>query len=375
MLALGQKGALVTLQRMETPVVYFYTAKETKVDLTVRFPNGGITEWYPQAADVGPSEYPVSPIVTSLDSGLHQSGVASTFKLESVFPPRKQKESLIQWTDLKIIPLSGKSEPTPPLPTDPSGSHYFSARETDSALVELPRWVGTNTSIEREKFLFYRGVGNFVAPLRVEMSAEGTVLVSNTGIETLAHLFVLGIRDNHGSFVSVDRLKPGERKAVGLVSEQRKESLEVLCSELQADMKRALTSEGLFEREAAAMVKTWRDSWFAEPGVRVLYVLPRAWTDQTLPMTLEPQPKELVRVMVGRAELISTQTESDLARELAHAKEDQAVATSEFRKSVAELGRFAEPAFNRALARADLQPNDQDRLRGWFYQVRNNALP
>src|SRR5581483_11455330 len=42
------KGSIITLQRMETPVVYFYTDKERTVDLSVQFPKGLITEWFPQ---------------------------------------------------------------------------------------------------------------------------------------------------------------------------------------------------------------------------------------------------------------------------------------------------------------------------------------
>src|SRR5712691_2819857 len=62
LLSLGTKNALVTLQRMETPVIYFYTKKEQTVDLTVRFPKGAITEWYPQAPEVGPSFVRPGPI-------------------------------------------------------------------------------------------------------------------------------------------------------------------------------------------------------------------------------------------------------------------------------------------------------------------------
>jgi len=47
-------------------------------------------------------------------------------------------------------------------------------------------------------------------------------------------------------------------------------------------MAAALVSEGLYQREAQAMVNTWRDSWFEEDGLRVLYTLPREWTDRTL---------------------------------------------------------------------------------------------
>ena len=39
------------------------------------------------------------------------------------------------------------------------------------------------------------------------------------------------------------------------------------------------------------MVKTWKDSWFAEDGVRILYVLPQSWTERTLPMLLNPTPQ------------------------------------------------------------------------------------
>ena len=51
-----------------------------------------------------------------------------------------------------------------------------------------------------------------------------------------------------------------------------------ICDELS----QALVKEGLYPREATAMVDTWKSSWFAEDGTRVLYVLPRAWTDRTL---------------------------------------------------------------------------------------------
>ena len=39
MLVLG-KGAMLTLQRMETPVIYFYADKEQTVDVSVDFPQG-----------------------------------------------------------------------------------------------------------------------------------------------------------------------------------------------------------------------------------------------------------------------------------------------------------------------------------------------
>lgn len=42
------------------------------------------------------------------------------------------------------------------------------------------------------------------------------------------------------------------------------------------------------------MVDTWRDSWF-EPGLRVLYTVPREVTDAVLPLTVTPAPQAIAR--------------------------------------------------------------------------------
>ena len=60
------------------------------------------------------------------------------------------------------------------------------------------------------------------------------------------------------------------------------------------------------------MVNTWQDQWFAEEGMRVLYLLPSAWTDRTLQLQVAPRPDSVVRVMVGRAEIIRPSDERKL---------------------------------------------------------------
>src|SRR4051812_32269360 len=47
--AFNTKGSLSGTVRMETPVLYFYAARETTVNVNVRFPKGAITEWFPPA--------------------------------------------------------------------------------------------------------------------------------------------------------------------------------------------------------------------------------------------------------------------------------------------------------------------------------------
>jgi hypothetical protein len=373
LLTLGTKQVVVTLQRMETPVIYFYSDKEQTVDMSVRFPQGGITEWYPQAPEIGPSSVPPSKALATLDEGLHHCGVSPNFTLASIFSPGTIKESVVHWPDLRIVPVASHPAAAELLPSDRSGSHYFAARETDSAYVEAPTFSPTNSAVECEKFLFYRGVGNFTAPLGVSMNSEGAVTVANTGKQPLSHMFVLRINGQRGDLVSLSGLRPGESKEASLDLSRLNQPLDSLRKEIRQRMADSLTAEGLYPREANAMVNTWDDSWFAEEGVRVLYILPRAWTDEILPMRMNPKPRELVRVMVGRAELIAPDTESKLTRALVLASEGESAAGQEVKAMVAKLGRFAQPVFGQALDRAGIPPVDRGQLAALLYEGRSTS--
>ena len=117
-------------------------------------------------------------------------------------------------------------------------------------------------------------------------------------------------------------------------------------------MAKALVKAGLYPREATAMVHTWNDSWFQEEGVRVLYVLPRAWTDEILPLKLAPRPRELVRVMVGRAEVITPPAQQQLADSILKASKGDAQAREQAIVEFRKLGRFGEPALRLATSGA-----------------------
>ena len=73
------KGGMIALQRMETPVIYFYSEKEQTVDVSVQFPQGSITEWYPQSLQIGPSTVPVPASIIKLDQYAHKVGLAPNF--------------------------------------------------------------------------------------------------------------------------------------------------------------------------------------------------------------------------------------------------------------------------------------------------------
>lgn len=342
------KGAMLTLQRLETPVIYFYADEKQSVDVSVDFPKGLITEWYPQATQIGPSTIPAPAPMAKADDVAHKIGAKPDFTFASLLNHHAAKESRARWTDIEILPVNENRDTARSLIQDRSGSHYFAARDTDAAFIRVGASGTTNSMPEFEKFIFYRGVGSFATPLRVTMQGNA-LTIENTGTEPLEHLFVLGLQNGAGKFIPVAKLAAGEKRIVQVSLTDGMSPTKKLSQQLCQSMAAALVNAGLYEREAQAMVNTWRDSWFQENGVRVLYSLPRQWTDQILPLTLDPKPRELVRVMVGRAEVLTPATQKKLSDALAKAQQGDSEARATVMAECKKLGRFAEPALQKLM--------------------------
>jgi hypothetical protein len=107
------------------------------------------------------------------------------------------------------------------------------------------------------------------------------------------------------------------------------------------------------------MIKTWRSSWFEE-GLRVFYILPRRTTDQILPVTIEPRPSELVRVLVGRAELITPQMEKSVQQQLSLLRDPSPQVREVAMREIRKYGRFSEPILKRLL---EQEPDSRMRTR------------
>ncbi len=140
---------------------------------------------------------------------------------------------------------------------------------------------------------------------------------------------------------------------MNLLLERGQSELSDLRPRLAKDMAASLVREGLFDREASAMVKTWNDSWFGEEGLRVLYTLPRTWTDRILPLTISPQPSGLARVMVGRAEMITPVMEWELMKQITRYSEGDSQIKEQAVTNTVDLGlgRFTEAAIRRLVSR------------------------
>src|SRR5262245_9683005 len=287
------KGELTAAIRMETPVLYFYSNREMNVSARVDFPLGKITEWYPLARTVS---------------------------------------SGIDWGTVKVAPNAAFN-----LPADYSRNHYYAARETDAAPVQICATNGK--AAEQEKFLFYRGVGNFDLPLSVKLE-NGKVTLRSSAKEPIARVIIFENQNGRIGFRTLDTFS-------GEVVTERPTLSEKVDSVIQ-QLRQTLVAAGLYEKEADAMIKTWRDNWFEE-GMRVFYVLPQTITDSVLPLTINPKPAELVRVLVGRTEVITPDMEKGVRAKVNLLSSSSPEVRDEARRAILKYGRFSEPILKRMI--------------------------
>ena len=267
------RDGLAGTVRMETPVVYFYASKESTANVKVLFPNGTISKTYPKVS-------------------------------------RRVGGSTIEWQNIRIQPGAA--------PNFPVGgqSHYYAARETDAA----PLQVGA----QKEKFLFYRGIGTFPLPISAKVLDHGKLLVKNLAKDPIPGLILFENRGGRQRY-----------HLAGKVEDETTLDLQATRGDLagvRLALETILIGQGLYPREARAMIETWRDSWFEE-GARLFYIVPRLAIDSILPLTIDPVPSQIARVFVGRLELITPAIEDDVR---------QALATND-RLRLEKYGRFLEP--------------------------------
>jgi len=280
------KARLGGTVRMETPVIYFYSTSEIDAHVKVSFPRGVITEWYPQA-----------------DVQVHQQGQPLPVNLTGLDTSLRQTAGSIEWKSVKVHP-----DTAPNFPGDGSTNPYYAARSTDSNPLAVGR--------EQEKFLFYRGVGRFPVPLSARVSADGRVTVETISGKIVPQVIYF---ENHGNGGL------GYRSTGSLVQTTSidRPQFDGRFVQLQLELAGILVSQGLYAKEAQAMVDTWRDSWF-EKGSRLIYIVPAHTVDSILPLDVKPAPEHIARVFVGRVELLTPDT-IQAVREAALSNDKQAL--------------------------------------------------
>ena len=265
------KGFLRGTVRMETPVVYFYAPRETTVDVSVRFPGGLITEWFPRA-EVTPAE-PVP------DDGLARRGFGGSAK----------------WTGVRVLPRSRED-----FPTQGRSSHYYLARQTDAAPVEV---AGA-----REKFLFYRGVADIRLPIAAIPAADGSVRVAQQSQRAARHRHPVRaprrphrFRDSHvrrrQRHLSAAAVDEGCRSADGSPGNDFSSAVGSMRGRRRRWSTRGATRGSKRGRACSTSCRTRQ-------------------VDAMLPLEIKPRPSSMARVFVGRMEVITPATRTAVERAL-----------------------------------------------------------
>jgi hypothetical protein len=294
----GPKGGSISL---ETPVIYFYSDRALNAWVQVQFPKGTMTEWYPHAV---------------------------------------RTDKKLSW---KVINVTPRAELE--YPTEDKKSRYYAARETDATPLRVALREGDNQKTEEEKFLFYRGVGSFDMPLSVRALGDGKFTAAWSGTAPKGDLILVQVQAGkirYQPFCLDEEVKNGRRASVQVPDADSTEE------KLSEELVKRLTEKGLYKKEAQAMVKTWRSAWFGEEGVRVLYILPEDLTNELLPLRVEPKPTSILRVLVGRHDVLTPEREkkidalvAELIRPTPEQDDKQKAAWQELLK----LGRYAGAAY------------------------------
>lgn len=291
--------------RLETPVVYFHLprgADPIRLRFKATFNGGLLSEFYPKAMTTGdPNALINSNTVGSLD-----------------------------WKDVLVgKPAIGPATDSPV---------WLAPRKVDAADVTVDG--------QSERYLFYRGVGHLVSPVSVVRSAAVLQLFNRSLADSYVPSNLLHIKqawyldaraDGTSAFRKIKLEQPPSPiqpiaafSADFAAAEYQRTSIQTL----RGEMKRALIADGLFDDEAEAMLNTWNESYFKSAGTRVLFLVPRPWTEHHLPIEIST-PAKIERVMVGRVDLITPRHREVAAELIKSAQPTAAIPTSP------ELGRFA----------------------------------
>lgn len=300
--------------RMETPVIYFYTKKPRKVTVKAAMTEGNITEVFPRATRLNPE------------------GILSS--LSMLRQPRYSQS----W-DIDLIPPQSKDAADIALPTDAedADNHYYIARQVpDAAFVKAPK--GGMKEEAFEKFIFYRGAGNETLGSPARIRKDGEVLLNqHASCDTI---WVLNSKPESLSWEKLKKPESGDT-STNLKDLANYGNREQSAQELFNSLHRALVEKGLTDSEANAMIHTWRNHWFTEPGFRILSITPRNVVDQLVPLSITPSPSTLERVFVHRAEILLPEVIEKLEKAMSSYLDP---ARSRDLIESQSLGRFTRPA-------------------------------
>jgi hypothetical protein len=291
--------------------------------------------------------------------------------------------SFLDWGKVELFPdtpeyVGAKKPVVGVRPGVGPASTWRFARETDAALVKVTKApVPVRPELETEKFLFYRGLGEFDLPLSVAVRGAAddlTLALANRGSDPLTSVFVVRVRGGNLQYARVaDLAGRGERAVPTAATLSAWMPKEDGVRQVKQQLTAALAAEGLYPREALAMTNTWEASYFQNDGLRVLYVLPRRLVDEVIPIRIRPTPDRLERVMVGRVEVLTPTQEAELLKQVAGLQSADNKVRGEAVAAFERLGRLKEPTLRRLLA-LSTTPGQREQIEGLIRETVQKSL-
>lgn len=323
----------------ETPVIYFYTEAPQSVTVSVDFPRGIWTQWYPQA-------WLVTPRLEQTDSPPRLRNGRITWRVD-LEPAGAGGEGRGARGEKRGVWNEGAGKAAPVLVTAPKGALWNYSRDVDAAYVRVVDRTTTPTRHEVERFLFYRGLGEASLPLEMTAEGGGTLRWGPSDTPPARHLFIVRVEKGRAAYSYLSSLAPGQSVRGVIPSMDGAKPVAARAREIGDELASRLRECGLYPKEARAMVNTWSESYFSTEGTRVLFVLPQAWTDRFIPLNIVPPPSTTVRVMVGRLEMLSPEREAAAAEAVARLASGNAGERERAFEFLRSQGRYVEPILRR----------------------------
>ncbi|MEO0479434.1 MAG: hypothetical protein AAF196_08140 [Planctomycetota bacterium] len=320
------------LQKMETPVIYFYSDVRREVEVDVYYPKGLLTQYFP-APDI------LSPRLSEIRERI--AGGRIDFE--------KLRASNAHWS-VEVIPNGGQTPEG--IPEVDSEDPWAYARQVDSAFVRRMDNPDATPSAdhprEAEHYIFYRGLSNQRLPIQVQAERGDRASLRSGFHDAIPLAIALEVNGDRARFRTLGEVSPDTDTPLELGSVEFRPLGDVVF-ELFETIHEALVAQGLFEDEALAMVRTWSRQWFRSQGHRVIYLVPRSSVESRLPLMVNPAPDSMVRVLVGRLEFLTPEREAAVNIALRERSDDDPAVREGAEKVLEGLGRFLEPHLRRAL--------------------------
>jgi hypothetical protein len=274
----------------DKPIIYFYARPGAlRINVKVTFAAGAPVVWWPAVADPvddGGFRTTKDPKTPRPFRALMWEAWLGERVPTGFGTPRNPHDDKGGWTRVEDFPL-------------PKESWLRDARLPDARPLTVigniegaPARVfpGVKDRPETERFLYYDGLVPAPDYLRCEAVGAAAIALRNRAGFDIAPVFVVDHRDKATiRFASVaSALKPGELRRV---------SLEPLAAQdwpgfASKQVRQALVAAGLFEAEAAAVLKIWTRRLLEADGVTVFHLLAAAEYDRVLPLSVLPAPAQ-----------------------------------------------------------------------------------